>query len=179
MRAIRNTSRHLIAAGAAAAVLSLSAPAAVAAGTQPITPFGFAVTPSTQVQPGGQVSLMLTSCDGPGQASSGIFDTVNFARGTTTASATVDLDARRGDSYAVTFTCNGVSGSTNLTIAAAPLPSSSPVTSSTTAAAQGVRGGFGGSVSGVSGGQIATGAALFLIAAAGTTYAMRRRPGRR
>ncbi|MGW1766197.1 hypothetical protein ACWCQL_19255 [Streptomyces sp. NPDC002073] len=173
MRAIRTASSHLIAAGATAAALAFAAPAATAAGAQPITSFGFAITPST-VAPGGQVTLTVTGCAAAfATASSGVFDTVSIPQGRPVR-VTVDRDARRGARYGVSFTCNGETGSADLTIATASTP-----TTSSTAASRGVRGGLGGSVSGAEPAEIAAGAALFLVAAAGTTYAVRRRTAAR
>ncbi|MHC6625182.1 hypothetical protein ACYTFC_03555 [Streptomyces globosus] len=194
MGAIRSSATALLGAGAAGAVLALGvfgAPAAIAAEAQPITSFGFALTPST-VAPGGQTVLSVTGCDAAfATASSGVFDTVSIARGST-ARVTVDRDARRGAVYSVTFTCNGENGSADLTIAGG---TGTPTTSSTSAerpaapraatataagpaesaAARGVRGGLGGSVAGMDARELGAGAALFLAAAAGTVVALRRR----
>ncbi|CAL9600910.1 hypothetical protein SUDANB120_05438 [Streptomyces sp. enrichment culture] len=192
MGAIRSSATALLGAGAAGAVLALGvfgAPAALAAEAQPITSFGFAITPST-VAPGGQTVLSVTGCDAAfATASSGVFDTVSIARGST-ARVTVDRDARRGAVYSVTFTCNGENGSADLTIAGG---TGTPTTSSTSAdrpaaprtatatapaesaAARGVRGGLGGSVAGMDALELGAGAALFLAAAAGTVLALRRR----
>ncbi|MER7765238.1 hypothetical protein [Streptomyces sp. NPDC097619] len=169
MRAIRTVSATLLSTGAAAMLLA-AAPAAVAAGPQqPITSFGFAITPST-VAPGGQVTLTVTGCDAAySTASSGVFDTVSIPRGTPVR-VTVDRDARRGAQYSVSFTCNGENGSADLTIASGSTP-----TTSSTAVARGVRGGLGGSVSGAEPMTIAAGSVLFLAAVAGTTYVVRRR----
>lgn len=131
MGAIRSSATALLSAGATGAVLALGAsgaPAALAAEeAAPVTSFGFAITPST-VQPGGQTVLSVTGCDSAyATASSGVFDTVSIARGQT-ARVTIDRDARRGAEYSVSFTCNGETGSTDLTIAGG---TSKPTTSST------------------------------------------------
>ncbi|MGW7349642.1 hypothetical protein [Streptomyces sp. NPDC054854] len=254
MGAIRSSVTTLFNAGAAGAVLVLGAPgapAALAAEAAPITSFGFAITPST-VAPGGRTVLSVTGCDAAfATASSGIFDTVSIARGQTVR-VTVDSDARRGAQYSVSFTCNGETGSADVTIAGA---TSTPTTSSTTGsrtgtspsasapaftspaatspaasspaaavapprtaavtptrttaavpprtttaprtttepaarattgtvtgnltasggAGLGVRGGLGGSVAGMDPLELGAGAGLFLIALAGTAYALRRR----
>ncbi|MGW6947329.1 hypothetical protein [Streptomyces xanthophaeus] len=199
MGAIRTSATALLSAGATGAVLALgvlAAPAATAAeaGTQKVTSFGFTLTPST-VAPGGQVVLAVSGCDAASAtASSGVFDTVSIERGKT-ARVTVDRDARRGAQYSVSFTCNGENGSADLTIAGG---TSTPTTSSTrtgtaTAApvpvparsagssapsapsARGVRGGLGGSVAGLDPVELGAGTVLFLAAAGGSAYALRRR----
>ncbi|WP_326586664.1 hypothetical protein [Streptomyces sp. NBC_01294] len=224
MGAIRTSATALLSAGATGAVLalgSLGMPAATAAEAQ-VTSFGFTLTPST-VAPGGQVVLAVSGCNAAyATASSGVFDTVSIARGQTVR-VTVDRDARRGALYSVAFTCNGETGSADLTIAggtarpttsstrtatapaaattaatpaattAAP-PVSTPVATSvstpvatravtpaatapltTPASARGVRGGLGGSVAGMDPLELGAGVGLFLTAAAGTAYALRRR----
>ncbi|MFI5979518.1 hypothetical protein ACIBEA_01440 [Streptomyces sp. NPDC051555] len=170
MGAIRTSATALLTAGAAGTVLALGAACAVAAEAQPITSFGFAVSPST-VAPGGAVVLSLTGCTAAyATVSSGIFDTVSVPKGKTVR-VTVDRDARRGARYSVNFTCNNETGSTDLTIAGG----TTAPTARSTAAARGVRGGLGGSVAGMDVGELAAGAGLFLVAAAGTGYAIRRR----
>ncbi|MFI8100689.1 hypothetical protein [Streptomyces sp. NPDC086023] len=174
MRAIRTASAALLATAVTGAALALGAPAATAAEAQPITSFGFAITPST-VAPGGRTTLTVSGCDAAfATASSGVFDAVSIPRGQRVVVA-VDRDARRGAVYSVTFTCNNENGSADLTIAGGTVQ---PTTLST-AVAQGVRGGLGGSVSGMSPGEIAAGAGLFVVAAAGTAYVVRRRSGAR
>ncbi|MEU4732978.1 hypothetical protein [Streptomyces sp. NPDC023588] len=190
MGAIRTAATALLSAGASGAVLALGvlgAPAASAAEAQPITSFGFTLTPST-VAPGGQVELAVSGCNAAyATVSSGVFDTVSILRGQN-ARITVDRDARRGAVYSVSFTCNGETGSADLTIAGG---TSRPTTSSTStatarptapaasAAARGVRGGLGGSVAGMDPVEFGAGAGLFLAAAGGTAYALRRRGSRR
>ncbi|MGW7434485.1 hypothetical protein [Streptomyces sp. NPDC054849] len=204
MGAIRTSATALLSAGATGAVLALGAlgaPAATAADAQ-VTSFGFTLTPST-VAPGGQVVLAVSGCNAAYvTASSGVFDTVSIARGQTVR-VTVDRDARRGALYSVSFTCNGETGSADLTIAGG---TTTPTTSSTTTAtapavaspvaspvatapaspvrtaplttptsARGVRGGLGGSVAGMDPLELGAGVGLFLAAAAGTAYALRRR----
>ncbi|MYT22402.1 hypothetical protein GTW69_19265, partial [Streptomyces sp. SID7760] len=174
MGAIRSNATALLSAGATCAVLALGAlgaPSATAAEAQPITSFGFAITPST-VAPGGQTVLSVTGCNAAySTVSSGVFDTVSIARGRT-ARVTVDRDARRGAVYSVTFTCNGENGSADLTIAGGTTRPTTSSTSTATAAASrgaslGVRGGLGGSVAGMDPRELGAGAALFLGAAGG------------
>ncbi|MFB8774693.1 hypothetical protein [Streptomyces broussonetiae] len=102
--------------------LSSCAPHAVARADDNITPFGFSVMPST-IAAGGQVSLRVDrtggGCRGTATVTSGVFDTVAIRPGQSSATAVVDRDARAGATYRVTFTCDGASGSTDLTIAAA------------------------------------------------------------
>ncbi|WP_308108472.1 hypothetical protein [Streptomyces antimicrobicus] len=204
----------LLGAGATGAVLVLGAFGASAAGAgsgprpaAPVTSFAFAVTPST-VAPGGQVVLSVSGCNAAyATVSSGVFDSVAIPRGETVR-VTVDRDARRGAQYSVSFTCNGETGSTDLTIAGGV---STPTTSSTATARDGrtvtvapavppalpqavpsvvptfvapavttgttgaVRGGVGGSVAGMNPVELGAGAALLLVATAGTAYVLRRR----
>ncbi|KJY47761.1 MULTISPECIES: hypothetical protein [unclassified Streptomyces] len=193
MGAIRTNATALLSAGATGAVLALGvlgAPSATAAEAQPITSFGFAITPST-VAPGGRTVLSVTGCNAAyATVSSGVFDTVSIARGQT-ARVTVDRDARRGAVYSVSFTCNGETGSADLTItggttrpttsstSTATARSNTSVTSTSTGGASlGVRGGLGGSVAGMDTRELGAGAGLFLAAAGGTAYALRRRSAR-
>ncbi|MFD5508459.1 hypothetical protein [Streptomyces sp. NPDC059761] len=188
MGAIRSNATALLSAGATGAVLALGAlgaSSATAAEAQPITSFGFAITPST-VAPGGQTVLSVTGCNAAyATVSSGVFDTVSIARGQT-ARVTVDRDARRGAVYSVTFTCNGENGSADLTITGGTTKPTTSSTSTSTAnstatrgASLGVRGGLGGSVAGMDPRELAAGAALFLAAAGGTAYVLRRRAATR
>ncbi|MFF4011965.1 hypothetical protein [Streptomyces sp. NPDC001717] len=181
MGAIRTSATALLSAGATGAVLALgalAAPAATAAEGRQVTSFGFTITPST-VAPGGQTVLSVTGCNAAyATASSGVFDTVSIARGQT-ARVTVDRDARPGALYSVSFTCNGETGSADLTISGG---STRPTTSSTrtaTTPARGVvgavRGGLGGSVAGMDPLELGAGAGLLLAAAGGTAFALRRR----
>ncbi|MFD9306401.1 hypothetical protein ACFWCB_27715 [Streptomyces sp. NPDC060048] len=130
MGAIRTSPIALLGSAAASTVLVLgpvAVPVASAAEAAPITSFGFAITPST-VAPGGQTVLSVTGCNAAfATSSSGVFDTVSIERGKTVR-VTVDRDARRGALYSVSFTCNGETGSADLTIAGG---TSRPTTSST------------------------------------------------
>ncbi|MEU4120955.1 hypothetical protein [Streptomyces virginiae] len=216
MGAIRTSATALLSAGATFAVLTLGAlgaPAASAAEARSearsmpraekyagkhaerhaderarqVTSFGFTLTPST-VAPGGQVVLAVSGCNAAySTASSGVFDTVSISRGQTVR-VTVDRDARPGALYSVSFTCNGETGSADLTIAggtARPTTSSTRTGTATalapvtTGPALGVRGGLGGSVAGMDPVELGAGAGLFLAAAGGTAYALRRRASRR
>lgn len=196
MGAIRSSATVLLSVGATGVVLALGAAgtsAAVAAEAQPVTSFAFAITPST-VAPGGQVVLSVSGCNSAfATSSSGVFDTVSIARGRT-ARVTVDRDARPGALYSVTFTCNGETGSADLTIAGA---TSRPTTSSTVGpprrlpspptapalpaaptsrgATLGVRGGLGGSVAGANLLELGIGAGFVLTAVGATGYVLRRR----
>lgn len=206
MGAIRTSPSALLGAAATGAVLVLGPVAAApasAAEAAPITSFGFAITPST-VAPGGQTVLSVTGCNAAfATASSGVFDTVSIERGKTVR-VTVDRDARRGAQYSVSFTCNGETGSADLTITGG---TSKPTTSSTAGtrtgngtsagttsgtgtgtgtgtgasrrATQGVRGGFGGSVAGLDPLEVAAGGGLVLGGLVGLGYALRRRDIRR
>ncbi|CAM5639175.1 lipoprotein [Streptomyces avidinii] len=209
MGAIRTSPSPLLGAAAAGAVLVLGPVAAApasAAEAAPITSFGFAITPST-VAPGGQTVLSVTGCNAAfATVSSGIFDTVSIERGKT-ARVTVDRDARRGAQYSVSFTCDGETGSADLTITGG---TSKPTTSSTAGArpsgsastgrtsgtgtgtgtgtgasrpaspaGQGVRGGLGGSIAGLDPLEVAAGGGLVLGGLVGLGYALRRRDIRR
>ncbi|POX53120.1 hypothetical protein C3489_16425 [Streptomyces sp. Ru71] len=172
MRAIRVASAALLGLGA----LALTAPAAVAkSDAAGITPFGFAVVPST-VAAGGQVALQVDrdhgGCRGSVTVSSGVFDTVTIAPRRSSATATVDWDARPGAVYQVTFTCDGVSGSTGLTISGGR-PTPEPLGPTVP---RGVHAGEGGSAGGFDAGEIGLGVAL-IAGAAGTAYFFARRRG--
>ncbi|MFE2937856.1 hypothetical protein ACFXKG_02105 [Streptomyces sp. NPDC059255] len=190
MRAIRATTTALL----GVAALAPTAPTAAAAVHGGSTPFGFTVTPST-VAPGGRVTLGVTNCASSATVSSAVFDTVTVPSGRT-AAATVDWDAKRGSVYQVSFTCNGTTGRTNLTIARAAstptsaptraptrtptrtparTPTRAPTVATTSVAPAGVRGGLGGSVGGVGSGELATGTALVVAATAGSAWTIRRR----
>ncbi|MGW6564001.1 hypothetical protein [Streptomyces sp. NPDC054975] len=177
MRAIRAASTALL----GAATLALAAPVAVAADGAPApnpqaakakAPGDFVVTPSL-VAPGGRVTLTAPGCASTATASAGIFDTVTIPPGSS-ATALVDLDAKRGAVYTVTFRCTGgITDTVNLTISgttATPTASSTVLTTP-----RGVQGGIGGSVKGVGTGTLAAGAALVAVAVAGTVFTVRRR----
>ncbi|MGO4630433.1 hypothetical protein AB4225_05745 [Streptomyces sp. 2RAF24] len=123
MRAIRVAAAALLAAPLAATALVLAAPAALAEdGGGPndgtghgITSFGFSVTPQT-VAPGGTVTLKADGCEVPSvTVESGIFDTVTLSEGRQ-GTATVDVDAKAGTQYEVTFDCKGERGTAKLTV---------------------------------------------------------------
>ncbi|QDY80255.1 hypothetical protein [Streptomyces qinzhouensis] len=200
MRAIRAASAALL----ATTVLALAAPVARAGGDGKSVLF--TVSPST-VAPGGRVALSASNCTTTATASSGVFDTATIRPGTS-ATATVDTDARRGAQYSVRFTCGSQQGTFVLTISggsasptisstyrppattATPAPSPSRTVTATatrgatataTVTPQGVRGGLGGSIGGGAGtGEFAVGAVFVAVAAAGTGYVLRRRTaGRR
>ncbi|WP_405650399.1 hypothetical protein [Streptomyces sp. NBC_00019] len=170
MRAIRVASAALLGVSA----LALAAPAAVAQGDN-ITPFGFSVLPST-VAAGGQVTLQLDrdkgGCVGSATVSSGVFDTISIPGNRSSATAVVDWDAKPGATYKVTFSCDGVSGSTQLTIATGRTnPTPYPYTN------QGVHAGEGGTVAGFDLKEIGLGAALIVGSVGAAYYFSRRRTG--
>ncbi|MFJ9623981.1 hypothetical protein [Streptomyces sp. NPDC101181] len=182
MRAIRVAPLALLGASA----LTLIAPStALAAPDGAASTFNPTITPSV-IAPGGRVTLGSGGCTGETTVSSGIFDTTAIPSGSTTATATVDTEARRGAVYAVTFSCGstGTSRNVNLTITGGATssptptptaPTSVPTASSTALVPGGVRGGLGGS-SGTTGTvEIAAGAGLVLAAASGAVYFARRR----
>ncbi|MFJ1589171.1 hypothetical protein ACIOD0_02800 [Kitasatospora albolonga] len=184
MRAIRVAPFALLGATA----LALLAPSAAHATPDgAINTFNPTISPSV-VAPGGRVTLGGGGCTGETTVTSGIFDTTVIPSGSTTATATVDTDARRGAVYAVTFSCGstGTTRNVNLTITAGATATPTPTTAPTTAptvsstaiapiAPSGVRGGLGGSSGTPDTAQLAAGAALVLTAAAGTLYFARRR----
>lgn len=183
MRAIRAASTALL----GAAALALAAPAASAAdgapalhprAPQPLrakAPGDFVVSPSL-VAPGGRVTLSAPGCRSTATASAGIFDTVTIAPGSS-ATATVDWDAKRGAVYTVSFNCTGgVQDTVTLTISGAPTPTATPTISSTVLTPpRGVQGGLGGSVGGIDTGTLAAGTGLVVAAAAGLVFVVRRR----
>ncbi|MFF9148632.1 hypothetical protein ACWGBV_29105 [Streptomyces sp. NPDC055051] len=184
MRAIRAASTALL--GAAALALAAPVTVAHAADGAPApnprvrgakAPGDFVVSPSL-VAPGGRVTLSAPGCASTATATAGIFDTVQIAPGSA-VTATVDTDARRGAVYTVAFNCSGgVQDSVDLTISG--VATATPTTGSTVLLPpRGVRGGLGGSQAGLGSAELAGGIALVLAAAAGSTYAIRRRTGSR
>lgn len=170
MRAIRVASAALLGVGA----LALSAPSAVARGDNNITPFGFSVLPST-IAAGGQVTLQLDrdngGCTGSATVSSGVFDTITIPGNRSSATAVVDWDAKPGAVYKVTFACDGVSGSTDLTIATGRTnPTPYPYN-------RGVHAGEGGTVAGFDLKEIGLGAALIAGSVGAAYHFSRRRTG--
>ncbi|WP_404951302.1 hypothetical protein HFP69_02630 [Streptomyces sp. ARC12] len=179
MRAIRVAPLALLGASA----LTLLAPSAAHAAPDGATStFNPTITPSV-IAPGGRVTLGAGGCTGETSVTSGIFDTTTIPSGSTTATATIDTDARRGAVYAVTFVCGstGTSRNVNLTITGGatstptPTPTTVPTASSTALVPGGVRGGLGGSSGGTDTVEMAAGAALVATAAAGALYFARRR----
>nr|WSY49771.1 hypothetical protein OG999_06175 [Streptomyces sp. NBC_00886] len=175
MRAIRVASAALLGISA----LALSAPVAVAEGdgNHNITPFGFSVLPST-IAAGGQVTLQLDrdnrGCKGSATVSSGVFDTVRISPGQSSATAMVDWDARPGAVYQVTFSCDGVSGSTGLTIASGRTNNNIQPVQPVQPVPRGVRAGEGGSIAGFDAKELGIGAAL-IAGSVGAAYRFSRR----
>lgn len=179
MRAIRVAPLALLGASA----LTLLAPSAAHAAPDGATStFNPTITPSV-IAPGGRVTLGAGGCTGETTVTSGIFDTTTIPSGSTTATATIDTDARRGAVYAVTFACGstGTSRNVNLTITggatSTPTPTATavPTASSTALVPGGVRGGLGGSSGSTDTLEVAAGAGLVAMAAAGALYFARRR----
>ncbi|MFJ5833343.1 hypothetical protein [Streptomyces sp. NPDC093089] len=181
MRAIRAASTALL----GAAALALAAPTAVASdGTPANGPRApkaratgdFVVSPSL-VAPGGRVTLSAPGCASTATASAGIFDTVVIAPGSA-ATATVDIDAKAGAVYTVSFNCTGgIQDTVDLTITGTP--TASPTISATILTPpRGVQGGLGGSMEdGVEPFELAVGGALVVAAATGLVFVVRRRSG--
>ncbi|MEV6505159.1 hypothetical protein [Streptomyces sp. NPDC051642] len=178
MRAIRVASAALLGISA----LALSAPVAVAKGdgNHNITPFGFSVQPST-IAAGGQVTLQLDrdqgGCKGSATVSSGVFDTVRISPGQSSATAMVDWDARPGAVYQVTFTCDGVSGSTGLTIASGRTNNNIQPLQPAQQIPRGVHAGEGGSIAGFDLKELGIGAALIAGSVGAAYHFSRRRTG--
>ncbi|MEV7565861.1 hypothetical protein [Streptomyces tanashiensis] len=138
MRAIRAASAALLGAVA----LVSAAPLALAGdGTNNITSFGFSVTPAT-ITPGGTVTLTSDGCEVPSvTVTSGVFDAVTLTEGRP-GTATVDVDAKAGAQYEITFDCKGERGTTPLTIA------QGVDTGTHTGARKGVKAGYGTAAAG-------------------------------
>ena len=173
MRAIRVASAALLGVTA----LTFSASAAVAKGDNNITPFGFSVLPST-IAAGGQVTLMLDrdngGCKGSATVTSAVFDTITMPSNKSQATAVVDWDAKPGAVYQVTFTCDGVSGSTGLTIAGGRPVGPTPVPINPN---RGVHAGEGGSLAGFDLKELGMGAALIVGSVGAAYHFSRRRSG--
>lgn len=171
MRAIRVASAALLGLSA----LTFSAPAAVAKGD--VTPFGFSVLPST-IAAGGQVTLLLErdngGCKGSATVTSAVFDTITIPSNKSQATAVVDWDAKPGAVYQVTFTCDGVSGSTGLTIAGGRPVGPTPVP---IYPGRGVHAGEGGSLAGFDLKELGLGAALIAGSIGAAYHFSRRRTG--
>ncbi|MET7733102.1 hypothetical protein ABZT02_17285 [Streptomyces sp. NPDC005402] len=173
MRAIGVASAALLGVTA----LTFSAPAAVAKGDTDITPFGFSVVPST-VDAGSQVALLLErnhdGCKGSATVTSAVFDTVIIPPRKSYATAGVDWDAKPGAVYRVTFTCDGVSGSTGLTIAGGRPTGPTPVPLNPH---RGVHAGAGGSIAGFDAKELGMGALLIAGSIGAAYHFSRRRSG--
>ncbi|OIJ67293.1 hypothetical protein [Streptomyces mangrovisoli] len=169
MRAIRVASAALLGLTA----LTFAAPAAQASdGDHNITPYGFMVLPTT-IAAGGQITLQVNrdgACRGSVTVSSAVFDTITIPSPRSTATATIDWDAKAGAAYQVTFACDGASGSTQLSIARGGNPQPLPLTP----ADHGVQAGEGGSFGGFDLGQVGLGAAL-IAGSVGAAYHFSRR----
>jgi hypothetical protein len=173
MRAIRVASAALLGVTA----LTLSAPVAFASGGDDDNHYvmsnGYGVLPLT-IAAGGQITLQVdrgaSGCRSSVTVSSGVFDTVVIPRGSSSAVALVDWEARVGASYRVTFACGGISAVKELTIARGRPDHVTPVP-------QGVRAGEGGSVAGFDLEEIGLGTALVAGSAGAAYYLSRRRNG--
>ncbi|MFV0132436.1 hypothetical protein ACLGIH_04100 [Streptomyces sp. HMX87] len=158
-----------------------------------VTPFGFSVQPST-VAPGGEVTLRVErsdgGCKGPATVSSPVFDRVTIPPKDTSAKAVVDWDAARGKVYQVSFTCDGATGTTSLTIAdGRPSPSPTPEPVDPTHPRhpdrpdhhqhpqKGVHAGEGGTLAGFDLGEVGLGAALIVGSIGAAYHFSRRRSG--
>ena len=185
MRAIRIASAALL----SAAALGLgAAPTALAEENEPnITSFGFSVTPAT-VAPGGTVTLTSDGCEVPSvTVTSGVFDTVTLSEGRS-GTATVDVDAKAGARYEITFDCKGERGTTNLTIGPPTGPGHDPghdpgkITGPDTSpgAHKGVKAGFGSEAGatdeGLGATELVTGV-LLIAGALGAAVVLTRRRG--
>ncbi|QGZ51823.1 hypothetical protein GPZ77_28665 [Streptomyces sp. QHH-9511] len=156
-----------------------------------ITSFGFSVSPET-VAPGGTVTLKSHGCQLPSvTVSSGVFDTVTLKEGHA-GKATVDVDAKVGAEYVVTFDCKGEKGTTMLTIAGGSghstgghstgghatggeSPSGHSTGGTGTGAHKGVRAGFGGGFGQFGTAETVVGSGLIAGALGGAVVLIRRR----
>jgi hypothetical protein len=169
MRAIPVASAALL----GVAALSSCAPAGAAVGGS-TTPFGFSVQPAT-VAAGGEVTLGVDrndgDCRGRVTVSSPVFDTVVIPRKHVSAQARVDRDARPGAVYQVLFICDGMTGTTNLTIAGghSHRPGTVPP--------KGVHAGEGGSIAGFDLKETGLGIALIAGSVGAAYHLYRRRSG--
>lgn len=159
------TTRALAAAGAAVAVLGLTAPAAVARDGMNLNPSNVVALPSV-IARGGQLTITVNNCTGTATASSDAFPTVTLRTGAgnlATGTATVNRNARTG-SHSISVVCsNGtVINPTAFTVIG------------------GVRGGLGGSTStGATPTDMAIGGGLVALAViGGGVFWMRRRSER-
>ncbi|WP_053659604.1 hypothetical protein [Streptomyces sp. MMG1121] len=119
MRAIRVASSALLGVGVLALTVPVLTPAVAGDDGHDVTPLGFRLAPSS-ITAGGKVNLRLDrdgGCRGTATVSSGVFDTVRIPPERSSATAVVDRDAKPEAAYSVTYRCDGVSGSTDLTIA--------------------------------------------------------------
>ncbi|MFB7862970.1 hypothetical protein [Streptomyces sp. NPDC056069] len=174
MRAIRAAAAALL----AVAPLVIVAPPASAEddgfpkeGTgHDITSFGFSVTPET-VAPGGTVTLTSDGCEVPTvTVTSGIFETVTLNEGHQ-GTATVDVEAKVGTQYEITFDCKGERGTAKVTIAGGAQHDTA-----STGARKGVKAGFGsGGADGVGTTEMVTGGVLIVGALGAAVVLMRRR----
>ncbi|MER5437376.1 hypothetical protein [Streptomyces sp. NPDC002790] len=162
---------HAIRAASAVALslaaLTLTAPSAAAEDPGPGS-FRPSISPTT-IAAGGTVSLSATGCEGVTEVSAEVFATVTIPPRQGPHPAKVDWDAKQGNTYPVTFICNGGKPHTaQLTIATGrPDASPSPVP-------QGVKAGIGGSAGGLDLQEVALGGAL-IAGALGTAYVVARR----
>ncbi|MEV4429290.1 hypothetical protein ACN9M0_30335 [Streptomyces sp. R-07] len=138
MRAIRAASAALL---SAVAVVTVAPLALADEGNNNITSFGFSVTPAT-IAPGGTVTLTSDGCEVPSvSVTSGVFETVTLNEGRP-GTATVDVDAKVGAEYEITFDCKGERGTTRLTIAQGGADTGGN-TGHDTGAHKGVKAGYG------------------------------------
>ncbi|WP_030686615.1 hypothetical protein [Streptomyces globisporus] len=145
MRVIRAASAALL---GAVAVVTVAPLATADDGDHDITSFGFSVTPAT-IAPGGTVTLTSDGCEVPSvTVTSGVFETVTLSEGRP-GTATVDLDAKVGTQYEITFDCKGERGTTRLTIAQGDTGGNTGHDTGTHAGAhKGVKAGYGTAASG-------------------------------
>ncbi|SEP65903.1 hypothetical protein SAMN04487983_1001217 [Streptomyces sp. yr375] len=178
MRAIRVASAALLGLTA----LTFSAPAAVAVAgdgddNHYVMSDGYSALPST-IAAGGRVTLQVdrgaSGCRSSVTVSSEVFGTVVIPKGSSSAVALVDWEARAGASYRVTFGCGGLSAVKELTIAGGR---PAPVTPESRPVPQGVHAGEGGSVAGFDLKEIGAGAALIAGSVGAAYYFARRRAG--
>ncbi|MDQ0790710.1 hypothetical protein QFZ63_001264 [Streptomyces sp. B3I7] len=184
MRAIRVASAALLGLSA----LTLTAPAAVAYGggegegegghgNGESTRLSLSVMPE-EVSPGGHVTLTVRGCEETARVSSGVFDTVTVPKGQSSASTTVDWDARPGATYTVTVRCGHETEQAELTISERAQGGgghTDPHGMPPGALEHGVRAGIGGSIGGFDLKEIGLGTALVTGSVGVAWYRARRR----
>ena len=173
MRAIRVASAALLGVIA----LTSCTPAAVADDDHYVMSTGYGVQPAT-IAAGGLVTLQVdrksSGCNSSVKVSSAVFETVTISSGSSSGTATIDLDAKVGAVYRVTFSCGGVSATKDLTITDGRQVGPQPLNPQPLPPNRGAHAGAGGSMAGFDLEEIGLGAAL-IAGSTGAAYRFYRR----